>query len=129
MPTRWRSGSLRSSRPVCSPRALKARASRKPPDPQLPTPAKEIAMLAFILACLAAFLVLGFFGAPVIAWSAAGGVLLAWLAKLAGFGAAGDWALAVAFGALALIANVPALRRAVLSNNVLGIFRRILPDM
>ena len=86
-------------------------------------------MLAFVLACLAAFLVLGFFGAPVIAWSVAGGVLLAWLAKLAAFGAATDWALAIAFGALALVANLPALRRAVLSNTVLGMFRRILPDM
>jgi acyl-CoA dehydrogenase len=86
-------------------------------------------MLAFVLVCLAAFLVLGFLCAPILAWSIAGGALLAWLAKLAAFGADAYWALGIAFGIAALVANVPALRRLVLSNAVLGMFRRILPDM
>ena len=86
-------------------------------------------MLAFVLACLAAFLVLGFFGAPIIAWSFAAGALLAWLAMLAALSATTSAVLAIAFGVVALVANVPALRRRVFSNAVLGVFRRILPDM
>ncbi|MBI3372449.1 MAG: acyl-CoA dehydrogenase [Betaproteobacteria bacterium] len=86
-------------------------------------------MLAFALVCVAAFLVFGFLGAPLIAWTIAIAAVLAWLAQFAAFSAAADASLAIAFAVAALIANIPALRRRALSDAVLGMFRRILPDM
>src|SRR5690348_11879371 len=86
-------------------------------------------MTAFIVVTVAAFLVLAFVAAPLAAWSVVVAALLAWLSLLAEFGAATNWTLGVLFAVAAVIANLPALRRAVFSDRVLAIYRKILPDM
>ncbi|MEX1074643.1 MAG: acyl-CoA dehydrogenase family protein, partial [Burkholderiales bacterium] len=50
-------------------------------------------------------------------------------AVILGFGATTNAVLAAAFLALALALNLPALRRRLLSDPVLAVYRRILPDM
>jgi acyl-CoA dehydrogenase len=85
--------------------------------------------LTFTLAALAAFLVLAFLQAPVIAWTLAAGALTALLSVAAGFGAAANLALGAMFIVVAAVANVAPLRRALVSNRILALFRRILPDM
>jgi acyl-CoA dehydrogenase len=86
-------------------------------------------MTTFAFATLAALLGLASLRAPIFVWSAAVGVMGASWAVIAGFGTLTNAVLAAVFVALALILNVRALRRRVLSDRVLAIFRRVLPDM
>ena len=86
-------------------------------------------MLAFVLASIAAFLVLGYFSLPLIWWTAAGAALAFWFSAAAALGATANSILAVAFLALAAVLNLPALRRALISAPLLALFRRVLPDM
>ncbi|HKU45583.1 MAG TPA: acyl-CoA dehydrogenase [Burkholderiales bacterium] len=86
-------------------------------------------MTAFIVAAIAAFLVLAYFGAPILWWTLAAAVFLSWLSALAAFGFATKVALAVLFAGVAAVLNIPALRRKALTDRVLAIYRRILPDM
>jgi acyl-CoA dehydrogenase len=86
-------------------------------------------MTALIIATIAAFLVLAYFGAPILWWTVATGALLAWLSAVAGFGAVTHAVLAIVFVAIAAVLNVPALRRAAFTDRVLAVYRRILPDM
>jgi acyl-CoA dehydrogenase len=86
-------------------------------------------MITFAFATLAIVVALACLRAPVFVWSAAVGVVGATWATVLGFGAATNSALAAAFAAGALALNVPSLRRRVLSDPVLAIYRRILPDM
>jgi len=86
-------------------------------------------MLAFILAAIVAFLVLGYLQVPVLWWTVAGGVLTLWLSAAAGFGVTANAVLAIAYLAVAAVLNVATLRRALISNPILGMFRRTLPDM
>ena len=86
-------------------------------------------MIGFIVATLAAFLVLGYVQAPVLAWTIAGGLLAAYLGLAAGFGDTANVVLGTIFIVAAAVLNVRPLRRALLSNPVLAIYRRILPDM
>ena len=76
-------------------------------------------MAYWIAALIAGFLLLAYLRAPIVAWTVAA--------------AAAAWWLHPAAGAVALILfglfTVPAVRRAVFSNHVLGVYRRILPDM
>ena len=86
-------------------------------------------MITFAFATLAALAALAFLRAPIFVWTAATGVMGASWATILGLGAATDAALAAAFLAIALVLNVPALRRRLISDSVLAIYRRILPDM
>src|SRR5690242_14608116 len=86
-------------------------------------------MLVFALALIAVFLVFGYLGAPLIAWTVAAGLLGWWLSVLAAFGVTTNWILGIAFLAVAAILNIPPLRRALITNRILAIYRRILPDM
>ena len=86
-------------------------------------------MIGFIVGTLAVLLLLAYFQAPILVWTLAAGVMLAswaaafdWPATANGFG----FGLFVLFG---VILNVNLLRRKLISDHVLAIFRRILPDM
>jgi acyl-CoA dehydrogenase len=86
-------------------------------------------MTTFAFATLAILIGLAFFRAPIFVWTAAVGIMGASWATILGLGAATNAALAAGFVAVALALNLPALRRRLLSDPVLGIYRRILPDM
>src|SRR3981189_78682 len=86
-------------------------------------------MLGWILGVVVVFAVLGYFRAPTIGWTLAAGLLAACLSAIAGFGFAANVVLFGAFPAVALALNVPALRRALITNPILAVYRRILPDM
>ena len=86
-------------------------------------------MAWFIAGVFAVILVFGYFGLPIFWWTVAVG-LLAWFASAAaGFGPVTNIVLATVFVVFALALNVPVLRRALISNHVLAVYRRILPDM
>ena len=78
-------------------------------------------LAAFILGAVAVFLVFGYFGLPLIAWTLAGGALL-WLVTTNLIA----WAV---FLAVAAVLNVPPLRRKLITDRILATYRRILPDM
>ena len=84
-------------------------------------------MIGWIVAAVAAFFVLGYLQAPILAWTVAGGALGAWLSVIAGWGMTTNGVLAIAFLLVAAVLNVRPLRRAVLSDRVLAIYRRIVP--
>src|SRR3989304_10444225 len=86
-------------------------------------------MLEFILGALSVFILFGYFGLPIAWWTLAGGLLAWYPSVVAGFGVAANAILAAAFVVIAAVLNIPALRRAAISNRVLAIYRRILPDM
>ena len=86
-------------------------------------------MTIFALATLAALVTLAALRAPIFVWSAAIGVMGASWAVILGFGPATNAALGAVFVVLAAGLTVPALRRRLLSDRVLAIYRRILPDM
>jgi acyl-CoA dehydrogenase len=86
-------------------------------------------MAWFIAATIAVLLALGYFGAPLIAWTVAGGAFLWGLSMLASLGATASATLTAIFLAVALLLNIPWLRRTLVSDRVLAVYRRILPDM
>src|SRR6267143_6569000 len=86
-------------------------------------------MLGWIVGVVVVFVVLGYFRAPMIGWTLAAGLLAACLSAITGFGFAANVVLFGAFAAIALALNVPALRRALITNPILAVYRRILPDM
>ncbi|MGH8688664.1 MAG: acyl-CoA dehydrogenase family protein, partial [Burkholderiales bacterium] len=86
-------------------------------------------MITFALATLAAFAALACLRAPIFVWTAATGVMGASWATILGLGAAASAALGAVYFALALVLNVPALRRRLLSDPLLAVYRSILPDM
>jgi len=86
-------------------------------------------MTAFAFATFAVLLALAALRAPIFVWSAAVGVMGASWAVILGLGAATNAVLVAAFLALALALNLPALRRRLLSDPVLAVYRRMLPDM
>jgi acyl-CoA dehydrogenase len=86
-------------------------------------------MITFSIATLAAVIALAALRAPIFVWTAAVGVIGATWATLLGFSPTTNAALAAVFGALALVLNLSALRRRLLSDPLLAIYRRILPDM
>jgi len=83
--------------------------------------------LAFVT--LAVALGLAIFRAPIFVWTAAAAVLGASWATILGLGATANAGLLAGFGAVAMALNLPALRRRLLSDPILAVFRRILPDM
>jgi acyl-CoA dehydrogenase len=78
-------------------------------------------MTLFIVAAIAAFLLLAYFGAPIVLWTAAAaaGLAVLTLNPIA-------WAI---FAVLAALVNIPWVRRKALTDRVLAVYRRILPDM
>ena len=86
-------------------------------------------MIAWILVLVAAFFVLAYFGAPLLAWTLVDGALLAWLSWLFDFSPLANTILFALFAAAALALNVPLLRRILFTNRILAVFRKILPDM
>src|SRR5437660_2904336 len=86
-------------------------------------------MILFFAAAIAAFLVLAYFGAPLLAWTIAGGALLAYLSDVAAFGAITNVVLAALFVIVAVVLNIRWLRRLSFTDHVLAVYRRILPDM
>ena len=86
-------------------------------------------MAGFILATLLAALALAYWRRPLIWWTVAGALLLGWLSSLLQLAGTGATVLALVFVAVAGALTIPALRRALITNHVLAVYRRILPDM
>src|SRR6185436_9674555 len=86
-------------------------------------------MLALALGVIAVFFVFGYLGLPIIWWTIAA-ALFGWgLSVLAGFGPVTNIVLAAVFIGAAAVLNIPVLRRKIVSNHILAVYRRILPDM
>jgi acyl-CoA dehydrogenase len=86
-------------------------------------------MVGFILGVIAVFFIFAFFGLPILWWTIAAALLTWYLSVIAGFGGVTNVVLASLFVVIAAVLNIPALRRSLLSDRVLAIYRRILPDM
>ncbi len=86
-------------------------------------------MLGFALGTIAVLLLLAYFQAPILVWTIGVGIVLATWAAAFEFGATTDIVLAALFALAAGVLNFPKLRRALISDRVLVIYRRILPDM
>ncbi|HUQ73809.1 MAG TPA: acyl-CoA dehydrogenase [Burkholderiales bacterium] len=86
-------------------------------------------MTTFIVSTIAAFLLLAYFGAGILWWTLAAGALLSWLSALAGFGFTTKVVLAAVFAVVAAVLNVPVIRRKTITDHILAVYRRILPDM
>src|ERR687887_127896 len=86
-------------------------------------------MTLFFAAAIAAFLVLAYLGAPILAWTIATAALLWYLSAVAAFSYVTNVVLAAVFVLLAAVLNIPWLRRLAFTDHVLAIYRRILPDM
>src|SRR5438105_10754778 len=86
-------------------------------------------MLAFILAAIAVFFVFGFFGLGIGWWTLAAGALLWYLSEIASFTSFTTAVLAVIIVVIAAVLNIPLLRRKVLTDRILAVYRRILPAM
>jgi acyl-CoA dehydrogenase len=86
-------------------------------------------MLGFALGLLAVFLVFGYFGLPIAWWTVAAALLLWYLSVVAEFGLVANVLLATVFVLIAATLNVPWLRRKLLTDRILAVYRRIVPDM
>jgi acyl-CoA dehydrogenase len=86
-------------------------------------------MLGWIIATIAVFLVFGFLRAPIYVWTAGAGALLAYLSLVFSFSFSTNLFLFTLFAAAALAFNVPLIRRKLISDRILAVYRRILPDM
>jgi len=86
-------------------------------------------MAWFIAGVLAVVLVFGYFGLPILWWTIAAGLLGWYLSAIGEFSATTNIVLGAVFLVVAAVLNVGFLRRALLSNHVLAVYRRILPDM
>ena len=85
--------------------------------------------VSFAAGMLAVLLALAYFQAPIVVWTVASGLMLfAWSFALQLSGEA-NAVLTLLFLLVAPVLCVPALRRKLVSDAVLGLFRRILPDM
>ncbi len=86
-------------------------------------------LVAWFLGVIATVLIFGYWRMPLLWWTLAAGLLTWYLSVLAGFSLVTNIVLGVAFAAIALALNVKALRQKLLTNRILAIYRRILPDM
>ncbi|HEV2430713.1 MAG TPA: acyl-CoA dehydrogenase [Burkholderiales bacterium] len=86
-------------------------------------------MAWFIAGILVVILVFGYFGLPILWWTLAAGLLTWYLSAIAEFSSTTNIVLGAVFVGVAAVLNIPALRRAVISNHILALYRRILPDM
>src|SRR3989440_7888367 len=76
-------------------------------------------MLVFFLGLIALFSVFAYFRLPLIAWTLAGAALLWYLSPIA----------AVVFLLIVLPLNLAYVRRLLITDRILALYRRILPDM
>ena len=83
----------------------------------------------FAAATAAVLVLLAYFQAPILLWTVAAGLILATWAAAFQFSAQTNAVLFFLFIVIAPVLAVPALRRRLVSDHVLAIFRRILPDM
>src|ERR1044071_3738537 len=86
-------------------------------------------ILYWFLGVVAVALVFAFFRMPLIWWTLAAGLMTWYLSVIAGFGFSANVVVSILFVAIALALNVPALRQKLITNRVLAIYRKILPDM
>jgi acyl-CoA dehydrogenase len=86
-------------------------------------------MVALALGVIAVFFVFGYFGLPIVWWTIAAALFGWYLSVIAGFGATTNVVLAAVFILVAAVLNIPVLRRTIVSDRILAIYRRILPDM
>jgi len=86
-------------------------------------------MLALALGALAVFVVFAYFQMPLVWWTIAA-ALLAWYASVIGdFSFILNIFLATALVVVAAVLNLPFIRRKLLTDHILAVYRRILPDM
>jgi len=86
-------------------------------------------MLALALGALAVFVVFAYFQMPLVWWTIAA-ALLAWYASVIGdFSFILNISLATALVVVAAVLNLPFIRRKLLTDHILAVYRRILPDM
>ena len=86
-------------------------------------------MLAFLAGALAVFLVFGYFGLAIGWWTLAAGLLLWYLSVAAGFSALATTIVLIVFAIGAAVFNIPWLRRKLVTDRILAVYRRIVPDM
>jgi len=83
----------------------------------------------FALGTLAALLLLAYFQAPILVWTVAAGIMLAPWLSVFGLSMTALYSVAAVFLVIAAVLNIVPLRRRLISDHVLAMFRRILPDM
>src|SRR5215212_5030706 len=88
-----------------------------------------MAGLGLALGALAVFIVLAYFQVPLIAWTVAVALLACGVSVLADFSFVANVVLATLFVVVAAVLNIPLLRRKIITDHVLAVYRRILPDM
>src|SRR5258706_11580084 len=86
-------------------------------------------IIAFVAATVAVLVLLAYFQAPILLWTIGAGLMLAGWAAALQLSAQTNAVLFFLFILVAPVLTVPALRRRLVSDPVLAIFRRILPDM
>ncbi len=86
-------------------------------------------MLMFLLVAVVTVLALGYFQLQVAWWTVAGAVLAAYLSAAADLGWFLNLILWAAVIAAAVVLNLVPLRRKWITDRVLAVYRRILPDM
>ena len=85
--------------------------------------------LGLALGVIAVFFTFGYLGLPILFWTIAA-ALFGWaLSVLAGFGPVTNIVLGTLFVLVAAVLNISVLRRKIVSDHILAIYRRILPDM
>src|SRR5688572_16113964 len=87
----------------------------------------EIAVLAAITA--AVLMSLAYFQAPILLWTVAAAILTATCAAALQFSAQTNAVLFFLFVLVGPVLVIPAVRRRLVSDHILAVFRRILPDM
>src|SRR5689334_7757110 len=86
-------------------------------------------MAWFIAATIVALFVLGYLGAPLVVWTVGAAAFLWALSTLAHFAPTTNVVLAALFVIVAAALNVSWLRRQLVTDRILAMYRRILPDM
>jgi len=88
-----------------------------------------MAILALVIALVAALAFISYHRAPGWLWTAAIAVFLGGLSAIAGFSSTTTAIVFVVFAVPAAVLTPPPLRRVVISNRILAVFRRIMPPM
>src|SRR5687767_11378138 len=86
-------------------------------------------MAGFALGVIAVVFVFGYFAMPILSWTIAAALFGWYLSVIADFGLTTNVVLATLFIAVAAVLNIPRLRRMLISDRILAVYRRILPDM
>jgi acyl-CoA dehydrogenase len=86
-------------------------------------------ILSFILAVFVVFMAFAYMRVAGWLWTVAAALLVVGVTRYAGFGDTALMVTAVLFVVVAAVLNISALRRALISNRILAIYRRILPAM